>query len=96
MWLEVQPFGHPSQPAAKFNAKDRVSKGMALANMRNEWIINQSLKYEVIWGDDREWSWYYALPNETCAETTDAIHMGFQRVQRDVRRSKVRVGECVW
>ena len=50
MWLEVQPVGHPSQPAAKFNAKDRVFKGMALANKRNELIINQSLKYEVIWG----------------------------------------------
>ena len=58
MWFEVQPFGHPGQPAAKFKLKDRISKGMALANKRNELIINQSLKYEVIWGDDREWSWY--------------------------------------
>ena len=31
MWLEVQPFGHPGQPPAKFNAKDRVSKCVALA-----------------------------------------------------------------
>ena len=77
MWLEVQPFGHPGQPAAKFNAKDRVSKGMALANKRNELIINQSLKYEVIWGNDGEWSWYYQLPNDTCTKITDAIQMGF-------------------
>jgi hypothetical protein len=47
-WLEVQPFGHPGQPAATFNEKDSVSKGMALANKRNELVINQSLKYEVI------------------------------------------------
>ena len=77
MWLEVQPFGHPSKPAAKFNAKDRVSKGMALANKRIELIINQSLKYEVIRGDDGEWSWYYLLPNDTCTKITDAIQMGF-------------------
>ena len=77
MWLEVQPFGHPSQPAAKFNLKDRISKGMALANKRNELIIKQSLNNQVLWGDDSEWSWYYQLPNETCTETTDAIQMGF-------------------
>ena len=70
-------FRPSGQPAAKFNEKDRVSKGMALASKRNELIINQSLKYEVIWGDDREWSWFYQLPNETCTETTDAIQMGF-------------------
>ena len=57
--------------------KDCISKGMALANKRNELIIKKSLKYEVIWGDDSEWSWYYHLPKETCTETTYAIQMGF-------------------
>ena len=50
---------------------------MALANKRNELIINQSLKYEVIWDDDREWSCFCQLPHETCTETTYAIQMGF-------------------
>ena len=77
MWLEVRPFGYPSQRAAKFNAKDRVSKGMALANNRNELIIDQRLKYEVIWGDNREWSWYYQRPHDACTTITDAIQMGF-------------------
>ena len=61
----------------KFSLKDRASKGMALANKRNELIIKQNLKYEVILGDDHEWSWWYQLPQATSTETTDAIQMGF-------------------
>ena len=61
----------------RFNAKDRWSKGMALANKRIEMIKSQSLRYEVVWGYDSEWSWYNQLPNDTCRKITDAIQMGF-------------------
>ena len=40
-------------------------------------INSQSLKYEFIWGDDCEWSWYNQLPKDTRTKITDAIQMGF-------------------
>ena len=93
MWLEVRPFGHPGQPVARFSPKDHASKGMALANKRNALILSQKLKYEVISGDDREWSWWYQLPHDTSKQTADAIQTGFEACTRMSVDPKSVLGE---
>jgi hypothetical protein len=73
VWLESQPFGPPGVESARPSKSDAASKGYDHAALRNDLICKQGLPWKSIHGDDRQWSWWYALDKSTPDELCTAI-----------------------
>ena len=77
VWLESQPFGLPGAESARPSKSDAASKGYDHAALRNGLIVKQSLPWWSIQGDERQWSWWYALhkstPKELCTTIEGAL-----------------------
>jgi hypothetical protein len=73
VWLETQPFGHPGAESARPSKSDAASKGYDHAALRNDRIVKQVLPWWSIRGDERQWSWWYALETPTPQHLCTAI-----------------------